>query len=340
MGATETADVEITVAPRWRTVRYSALESAAAHVRRIWKSREVTPVRIGAGLADARIVALLVVKDERPRFPFLLDFYRRAGVDHFLVVDNESSDDLQDYLLEQPDVSVYVAHGVFSEARYGTDWINHVARRHCVGRWVLFIDADELLMVPGANGDLAEVCDRLERAGRRSLHALLLDMYSERPASANVVAPGANPLETCPLYDQSGYERLYDPLSQATWIKGGVRGRLFFEDILAGPALNKTPLVHWRRWDAFAQVAHRLVPRGLNRQAASAQAALLHFKFTSINAAKFDDEETVAQHTAEYEAYSDVDSVDFRGEPTTRFTAVEDLVDHGMIGRFDASEPS
>ncbi|MFW7414202.1 glycosyltransferase family 2 protein [Demequina sp. SO4-18] len=318
-------------APVARVVRHHLLEFASATARRLWKSRELTAVRVRPSLARARLVALLVVHDEAPRLPYLLEYYRRAGVEHFIIIDNESTDGLVEDLAHEDDVTVYAARGSYGRARYGNDWINHVAGRHCSGKWVLYVDADELLVVAGPHRDLTSVCDALERRGRRSLHTVLVDMYSDGPASRNTVERGADPLQTCSLYDTAGYQGFFDPVSLTTWIKGGVRARLFFDDVHDGPALNKTPLVRWKRWYAFSQSSHRLIPRSLNRQSEHLEGALLHFKFTSINAVKFQDPANAARHTAEYSAYSDIDSTPFVSASTSRYTGVDDLVANRLI---------
>ncbi len=316
--------------PRVRVARYAAREWGAAHLRRLWKQRELHPVHIAPTLGDAHLIAVLVVKDEATRFPYLLEYYRRAGVDHFIVIDNGSTDGLSATLASEPDISMYAAHGGFAAARYGIDWVNTIAARHCAGRWILHVDADELLVIPGYES-LQAACADLDSRHQRAVHALMLDMYSDQPASRNDVPAGTDPLAVCALYDAGGYEHFFDPLSLTTWIKGGVRGRLFFPDIHAGPALNKTPLVKWKRGYAFAQVAHRLVPRALNRQSEAPQAALLHFTFTSLSHAKFSDRANLEQHTAEYNAYSRVDETSFVGLPTRTYGAPHDLVAEGII---------
>ncbi len=322
--------------PRWaRRAWHDVRELALAHARRVVKARQVVRVRGNGAPESARIVATLVVKDEAPRFPFLLEYYRRAGVEHFFVIDNGSSDGLEDMLRTFPDVTYFHADGAYGSSRYGNDWINHVASTYCAGRWVLYIDADEFLVTSHTPLDLNALCDGLERSGQRALHSVMIDMYSDRPASLNVVAAGTDPLDVCPLYDSDGYQGFFDPLTGTTWIKGGVRARLFFDDIHAGPALNKTPLVRWRRWYAFVQSAHRLAPSSLNRQHPHVQGALLHFKFTSTSAARLVDHSNRAQHTEEYRAYDGVEATAFVGTRTARFESAKGLVDKGLISSLE-----
>ncbi len=315
-------------------VRFDVIEYAKAHLRRVWKARQLTAVRVRPSLRQARTVAVLAVRDEAQRFPHLLSYYRGLGVDHFLVVDNESTDGLQDLLAGEPDVSCYLARGQFRRARYANDWVNHLLNRHCSGKWILYVDADELFVFAGAGETtgLPELCTALERRGQRAVQAILLDMYSERPGAENVITPGGNPLDVCRYYDATGYEYWPDDTSLTTWIKGGVRGRLFFPGhIWEGPALNKTPLVHWRRGYAFLKSAHELWPRALNRQSTTAQSALLHVKYTSFSVAKITQPDHRAQHTTEYDAYDELHQTVFISAATREYRGAQGLIDDGLI---------
>ena len=315
-----------------RLVNFSVSEPARAVVRTVLKRSEVREVARRPGLATARVVAVLVVKDEAARLPFVLEYYRRIGVDHFLVLDNRSTDGIRELVLAEPDVSLFAADGVYGRSRFGNDWVNGLLRRHCVGKWILWIDADELLVFsrrPDAR--LPELLDELDRRGRRSLPTLMLDMYSDRAAEENIVRPGDDPLAVCRLYDRSGYVHHTDPFTRATWTKGGVRGRLFFSaDVWRGPALNKTPLVKWAWHYQFLKSAHELWPAHLN-EGTTAAGLLLHFKFTSTSVRKMVDVDVRSQHTAEYDAYTAVHEASFVGEPTATFVDAGSVVADGLF---------
>lgn len=317
-----------------QVARYVVATGAKAHLRRLAKAREVTPVRLRPGLHEARVLAVVVARDERVRLQAFLDHYRRAGVEHFAFIDNASTDGSVEQLLAQDDVSVWRADGEYRRARFGIDWVNHVLARHARGRWVLLVDVDELLVAEGeVDGLVPRLVDQLEGAGRTSAQALMLDMYSDRPATANHLAEGQDPLEVTPLFDAWGYHRNDDWRTGTTWVKGGVRGRLYFaDDVQAGPALNKTPLVRWSPLTAFVKSAHEVWPRGRNGAFAAPAAALLHFKFTSVSAERILDPENRRQHTSEYEAYGALQEEQaMTGAPTTRYRSSQDLVDLGLI---------
>ena len=306
-------------------------EPLKAHVRRLWKGRDLEAVCLNEGLSTARIVVVVVIKDEAARMSHFLDHYRTLGAEHFIVIDNESSDDLGRVVTNAPDVSVFRARGSYRAARFGNDWVNSVLAQHCVGRWVLYVDADEFLVYEPGDWDLSRVCDWLEGADRRSLQAIMIDMYSESPSEDNMIEDGQDPLEVCALYDGDGYARRFDPVSRTMWIKGGVRGRLFFPRRWSGPALNKTPLVRWRKHHAFLKSSHQVWPAHLNGGRESVDAALLHFKFTSIGVARMLDSGQRAQHSREYDAYGAITEVAFPGPSTRRYSAPSDLVRDGLM---------
>ncbi|WP_138733977.1 glycosyltransferase family 2 protein [Modestobacter excelsi] len=312
---------------------FAVIEPLKAHVRRVLKARQLRPVVIRSGLEGAHLVTAVMVKNEAHRLPALLRHYRGLGVEHFIVIDNESTDGLTELLGRCEDVSIYRAQGSFASARYGIDWLNTVLSRHCSGKWVVHVDADEFLVFDSDLPDLPAVCSWLEDSGRQSLQALMVDMYSGKTAIENVVNDGQDPLEVCNLFDGTGYERHHHWPSATTWVKGGVRGRLFFPDRWEGPALNKTPLVLWRRRYAYLRAAHLIWPRCVNGGLRTAETALLHFKFTPSSSALMVDETHRAQHTTEYRAYDAVREVTMVGEETREYRQPSDLTRCGLIAR-------
>lgn len=321
-------------------IRYTIIELAKAHARRLFKSRQVTRVKLAEGLRTARHVVILVVHNEADRLPFLLGYYRRLGFSQFLIVDNESTDNLAEVLSEARDVSLFRAEGSYRDARFGNDWINYVLSKYCHKKWVLYVDADEFLIFDGApEVAIDALTESLERRRLSTLHTVILDMYSDKALSENTYAPGSDPLTVCPLFDAEGYETRYEELSQTTWIKGGVRARLFFDDPWLGPALNKTPLVSWRRHYAFIKSSHQLVPPRLNgpgpQSLPALRGALLHFKFLASFREKVAAEQARQQHTAEYRSYQRVVTQSFVGASTRRMEGWRTAVDAGLV----SSEP-
>ncbi len=319
------------LAHRLNESKHRWLAPAWAHVR-ARRHDAVRPVRIRPDLAAASVVLILVVKDEAPRVPYFLDYYRGIGVEHFLFVDNGSGDGLQDQLSTQADVSVFEAPGDYKGAHFGLDWVNAVLHEHCVGKWVSWIDADELLVFSAGSGTtVQQLTSALVDEGQTSLNVLMLDMYSDTAPSANVVAAGQDPLTVCDYFDRSGYFKVRDFGDQRFWIKGGVRARLFFPDPHDGPALNKTVMILWQRQHVFLRGAHEVWPYRLNGEGRTS-GVLLHFKFTAIAASKMLDTAIREQHTEEYAAYDALDDVRFLDPRySERYDGADSVISAGLF---------
>ncbi|MGO7179542.1 glycosyltransferase family 2 protein [Rhizobium brockwellii] len=311
---------------------------AKARFRRSLKAKQVHYDLMRGGLKQARHVVICVIRDEVHRLAFFLQYYRDLGIEHFICIDNGSTDGTAELLSSFEDVSLVSAHGSYKAARFGNDWINEVINRHCQEKWVLYVDADEFLVYPHCDTrPIDQLTAYIDSVGGRSLRAVMVDMYSQHPVLENVCEPGRNPLEVCNLFDRSGYVSHFDRRSRTIWIKGGVRGRVYFKERLwDGPALNKIPLVYVGGERLFLRSSHQVWPLSLNlgdmRGALGVSGALLHFKFLSTFVHKVADAAHRSQHTDEYTVYSSgEDMEDFVYDDTATYRSWKDLSDHGLI---------
>ena len=121
---------------------------------------------------NQRFVVLCVVRNEVRMLPQFLEYYRSIGVEHFLFVDNDSTDGTTRLLEDQADVSLWKTSQNYSDAHYGVDWINWIASNHCTGKWVLTVDADELFVYPDMeNRTLSDLLNFLDSQDRSSFFA-------------------------------------------------------------------------------------------------------------------------------------------------------------------------
>jgi hypothetical protein len=262
------------------------------------------------GVRPNPILLFATVRNERIRLPYFLEYYRKLGVDHFLIVDNASDDGSRDYLAAQPDVSVWTTSAGYRQARYGMDWLMHLLRRHGSGNWCLTVDVDEFLVFPFCETrPLRALTDWLDNGSVRSFGAMMLDMYPKGPMHGQPYREGQNPFEIAQYFDSGNYTIRRNWPYQNLWIQGGPRARLFFGDTPAkAPAMNKIPLVKWHPSYAYVSSTHMLLPRGLNLvyDAAGGEkpsGCLLHAKFLDTFALKAEEELKRGQHYAESHEY-------------------------------------
>jgi hypothetical protein len=280
------------------------------------KRRQLQPVTMRmAGLRRQPILLFSTMRNERTRLPYFLDYYRRLGVDHFLIVDNGSDDGTRAFLEAQPDVSVWTTNAGYKQSRFGMDWIMHLLRRYGTGNWCLTVDVDEFLVYPFCETrPLRALTDWLDSAGTRTFSAMLLDMYPKGAMHEHPYREGQNPFEIAQYFDSGNYTISRNWPYLNLWIQGGPRARLFFDDDpKKAPAMNKIPLVKWHPSYAYVSSTHMLLPRGLNLTYEVAggektSGCLLHAKFLDTFAAKAAEELQRGQHYAEsheYRAYQD-----------------------------------
>jgi len=283
-------------------------------IRAFRKRRELRPVVDRTNvIGNDHILVFSTLRNERIRLPYFLRYYRDLGVNHFLIVDNDSDDGSREYLAEQPDVSLWTTPASYKRSRFGVDWLNWLQMKYGHGHWCLVVDPDEFFVYPFCDTrPLRALTDWLDASSIKSFSAMLLDMYPKGPFDAQPYAEGQDPFEVAPWFDSGNYTIQRNKKFGNLWIQGGPRARMFFTDLPErAPALNKIPLVKWDRDYAYVSSTHMLLPRGLNQTydewgGEKASGVLLHAKFLDTFARKAEEEMERRQHYAnshEYRAY-------------------------------------
>lgn len=230
------------------------------------------------------ILGVVVVRNEARRLAHFLDWHRALGVDHFLVVDNASTDGSAEILAGARDVSFWTTQASYREARFGLDWASWLLMRYGAGHWCLTLDADELLVYAHhETRDLHALTAWLEGRGHVAMGALMLDLYPEGRLGEET---GENdPIKSLCGFDAGPYRAQRQPPMRNLWVQGGARQRVFFADCPErAPTLNKLPLVKWRRYFAYVNSTHSALPSRLNMAydgpgGAVPSGVLLHTKF-------------------------------------------------------------
>ena len=263
-----------------------------------------------AAIRPGAILLFICVRNEAARLPFFLRHHRALGVDHILAVDNGSTDGTAQLLADTPDVSLWRTDASYRLSRFGLDWVTWLMIRFGHGHWCLTLDADEILVYPNwPTRPLPALTDWLDRTGRRSMGALMLDMYPEGPLDATPYVPDTDPTDVLTHFDAGNYMiQRQEPMGNL-WVQGGPRARAFFStEPRRAPTLQKVPLIRWDRRFVYVNSTHAALPRALNDIYAEGErltGALLHTKFLDGIALRSAEEMERREHFANAALYDD-----------------------------------
>lgn len=298
----------------WQSYRLR-LRRRRWHIRAWRKRRELSCIYDNtAKIATKDVIVFCTIRNEDIRLPYFLKYYRNIGVNHFIFIDNGSTDDGPNFLKQQPDVSVWQTEASYKDSRFGVDWLNYLLRNYGDSHWCLVVDPDEFFVFPFMdNRPIQALTDWLDASAHRSFSAMLLDMYPKGPMREHAYKKGQNPIEIAQWFDAGNYSYEKNHRFGNLWIQGGPRMRMFFADApKSAPALNKVPLVKWSKRYAYESSTHMILPRGLNlayeqNGGERASGILLHTKFLDTFADKAAEEMSRSEHyanSAEYKRYA------------------------------------
>ncbi len=321
---------------RWKRRRLRA--------RAISKAGELRLLKRGAWGRGA-ILLFCTIRNEIERIDWFLAHYRKLGVQHFIFVDNDSTDGTRARLLSAPDCTVYATQKSYKASRFGMDWINWLMLRHAHGHWCVVADADELLIYPHWETRALPALTRwLEREGRMVLPAMMLELYPKGPLDHAPCHPGMDPLEALRWFDAGNYTITHRPLLDCLLIQGGPRARHFFRDAPnRAPTLTKLPLIKWSFHNTWVNSTHAILPRRLNRFFAedggeAISGLILHTKFLATVVEKAAIEKARGQHFGNapvFDSYYDqlARAPDLWSPQSTEFLGWEQLEELGLMSR-------
>lgn len=315
-------------------------------LRSVRKAPQVSEVSNRTGqIRPFDILGFSTMRNEMIRLPHWLDHHRALGVDHFLIVDNDSEDGTGAYLVSQPDVSLWTTRNSYKRSRFGMDWLTHLQRRYAHGHWCLTIDADEIFIYPHHDTrTLRALAEWLDRQERKSLGALMLDMYPKGPLRDHSYCAGDNPFDILGWFDGGNYMVQRKPDLENLWIQGGARARCFFADQpRRAPTMSKTPFVKWHRRYAYVSSTHSLLPKWLNhvyddQGGELTSGILLHTKFLHTIVEKSEEEKQRREHfenSSLYETYYDrlIENPDLWCRGSTRLISWRQLESMGLMSK-------
>ena len=291
-------------------------------MRALRKGRELTPVSLRVRSGSERRGA--AVRDPAQRGPpgcrIFWRHYRRLGVGHFLVIDNDSDDGTGAILAAQPDVSVWRTPASYKGGHRGSgwDWINRLLLRHGAGHWCLTVECRRIAGLSRLRRarPLAELTAWLDRQGGGAggipaLSATMLELYPKGPVGAAPWQGRGRSAGGDPVVRSLGL-RLGVAWGGTTISRSGaVRGGGVFP--FCRPALIWRRICTRRRWCAggcpyvYLSSTHLALPRKLNRgfdaRLNRPTGALLHTKFLPQVIDKSAEEKQRQEHFTHAERY-------------------------------------
>jgi len=162
----------------------------------------LTPLAHAGRLLQESTMVVGVVRNELTMMPHFLDHYRKLGLRCFILVDNCSNDGTQEYLASQPDVVLYSSDTEYKYSHYGVAWQQAVLGAHCLGKWVVLADADELLVYEDSEQvPLSGLLQSFDEQGANGALTYMIDMYPYGDLDEACFSTG-KPFEVAPYFDR------------------------------------------------------------------------------------------------------------------------------------------
>ena len=322
-------------------------------------------------LHDARVTAFAIVKNEMYFIRSFLDHHRKLGVEQFIILDDQSSDGTRELLVAQHDCLVIESPYSFGEPvtlpgpggeqrmRAGVAFKSLIPRQYLAGRYGLYLDADEYLVLPAGVASVGELFAILERHDVRSVAAGLIDFFPAAVTdldAARDLPTAAAMLGAYPYFDAVP---LLGSKPDRPWpakVGKGATARLFRKHRvrLVPPAMRraprwlnrlmpykyptssvlKTPVVRWDPGVAYLN-SHRANVPASDR----VLLGLAHLKFTHDLARRIDyalASKAYTRGSEKYLWYAQLLEAMRQGDPSflgpqsRRYTAPADLADAGL----------
>ena len=287
---------------------------------------------------NREILGCIVARNEAPRLPFLLEYYRRLGVNRFLVVDNDSTDGTLEFLLAQPDVHIWSSSFSFKRANFGSAWFEVLLSAYGLGNWCVVVDADELLVYPRCEIlALPSLVSRVGPPRKTCAHRGASRHVFGSSGEGHALHAGAKISWNCaPIStgkDVTRRSKMRGPTATRPVILEARRRALGGAEY----CLNKVPLIRYDREVILTGGQHWTnLPAS---QIASEVGALLHFKFFSSFPDYVADQVRRGEHydkAIQYRGYAQALAENqaltlFDPNCSVRYTGSQQLVDLGIM---------
>jgi len=283
---------------------------------------------------EEQILLFSVMYNEYWRLKWFLDYYRKLGVSHFFLVDNDSNDGSREYLQQQKDVHLFWTRGNYAQSMSGMRWVNDLVEIHGNNQWCLYVDADEALVFPGIEDfNLHHLTSYMRVNKQEALFAFMLDMLPEHETETeteSTIQEHTDFIKQYPYFNNNYqfHGKVECPYTQLT---GGSR------QVFSKPhMLNKTPLIRGGRGIRYLSSSHKITPAYIS----DVTAVLMHYKmagdFTAHLASEIERKKRAApclqRHIKYMDVYKSLDKRELLNDRSTvRFHSSEQLIELGLI---------
>lgn len=223
------------------------------------------------------IRAFMIVRNEALRLPYVLQHYRKLGVNRFFIIENNSTDNTQEFLLKQPDVHVF-----YTRKSYSThwNWMEALLEKYGRNYWCLVVDADEIFIYPHYEElSLAKLCEYMEMNKQTAISNILVDMYPKGSIQSSNYQAGDDLIRKSPYFDPYSYDIYKDrgrnrktgKRFERQMFRGGTRKRVFNQNANS----SKVSLIKFDRKTYLTRGMHSADGVGFS----DLRGVVLHFKF-------------------------------------------------------------
>ena len=303
------------------------------------RSFDLKPKKINKKEIDAsNYILVSCLRNEDFRLNYFLDYYRTIGVEHFIFIDNGSTDDTLKILNENSDVSLWVTYKSYKTSRYGMDWCNFLINKYCRNKWVICCDPDEFLIYPQIETrSISSLTKQMELNNQFAMNTILIDCYSKFSSLETKLDFNQSPFEVCEYFDKPNMLVDFNENKNNLWIRGGVRLRKS-QNVSKAPAINKICLIHNKDSKfLYNSSMHDLVPIdfNVNYEEHHVSGVMMHFKFISSLKNKIEEELERKQHydnSSEYKNYQkNLKEVFYNKNVSIRYENSSQLEEIGLI---------
>lgn len=193
-------------------------------------------------------IVLVSVFDRKPVYlDHFLDYYRKLGVGHFLLLQTYAGSALADASRDMADVSVFSQRfGRINKSAYFRAK-NALLQRYGRDHLCVIVDCDEYLVYPKMETrSLHDLGDMLKNERRLALMCVAIDRYNEDPISSESYGRTGDPFEICPYMDRDHYFEI-NLTDEVAEVRGGVT-RVISQGATPDrlPVLNRLPVIWWK----------------------------------------------------------------------------------------------